>query len=222
MAAAPETPQTDWQSVRDVIATPEPDPFRVNAAVSEWRRLSQSDTLSFLEYSSFLTEHPGWPGEERMRKTAEQAISPLSYSPSQVIAFFTGYPPLSNTGWARYAIALSASGRPGDGQTAQDAARRAWRGGALNLDDEMRLMSLFGRTFTPSDHDMRMDAMLWANTGSATDRQIAYTSPARRPVFEARLALKHKSPDASLKMQAAESAAASDAGYIACLLYTSP
>ncbi|MCF8707074.1 lytic transglycosylase domain-containing protein [Rhizorhapis sp. SPR117] len=215
MAAAPEAPQTDWQSVRKAIAAPEPDPLQVTAAVNEWRRLSQSDTLSFLDYASFLTGHPGWPGEERMRKTAEQAINPLSYSPSQVIAHFSKYPPLSNTGWARYAIALSASGRSGDGSAAQDAARRAWRGGALNLDDEIRLMSLFGRTFTAADHDVRMDALLWANALSAAGRQIAYTSPARRPVFEARLALDRKSPDALLKMQAAEAAGARDAGYIA-------
>src|SRR3546814_18209697 len=87
---------------------------------------------------------------------------------------------------------------------AQKAARQAWRGGALSVDDETRLLDLFGRTFTSTDHDMRMDALLWADATSAADRQLAYTSPGRRDVFEARLALKRKSPDAALKMQAAE------------------
>src|SRR3546814_10694144 len=41
---------------------------------------------------------------------------------------------------------------------AQNAARQAWRGGALSVDDETRLLDLFGRTFTSTDHDMRMDA----------------------------------------------------------------
>lgn len=215
MAATSETPQQDWERVRDTLATPAPTDVQVSSAVSEWRRLNQSDTLSFLEYASFLSANPGYPGEERMRKVAEQAINPLSYSPSQVVSFFAKYPPLTNTGWARYAIALSASGRSGDAARAVDAARKAWRAGALNPDDEARLLSLFGRSFGQGDHDLRMDALLWTNATSGADRQLAYVSPARRAVFEARLALKRKMPDAALKMQQADPAGATDAGYLA-------
>lgn len=215
MAATSETPQQDWERVRDTLATPVPTDVQVSSAVSEWRRLNQSDTLSFLEYASFLSANPGYPGEERMRKIAEQAINPLSFSPSQVLSFFARYPPLTNTGWARYAIALSASGRAGDPALAVDAARKAWRGGALNPDDEARLLNLFGRSFGQGDHDMRMDALLWANVTSGADRQIAYVSPARRAVFEARLALKRKMPDAAMKMLQADMAGATDAGYLA-------
>src|SRR3546814_1302820 len=89
----------------------------------EWRRLNQSDGLSFNEYAAFLLANPGWPGEERMRKTAEGAINLLSYSPSNVTAYFAKYPPLSNSGWARYAVALASSARPGDMAIAQNAAR---------------------------------------------------------------------------------------------------
>src|SRR3546814_7342051 len=97
----------------------------------EWRRLNQSDGLSFNEYAAFLPANHGWPGEERMRKTADGAINLLSYSPSNVTAYFAKYPPLSNSGWARYAVELASSARPGDMAIAQPAARQAWRGGAL-------------------------------------------------------------------------------------------
>src|SRR3546814_8226312 len=63
-----------------------------------------------------------------MRKTAEGAINLLCYSPSNVTAYFAKYPPLSNSGWARYAVALASSARPGDMAIAQNAARQAWRG----------------------------------------------------------------------------------------------
>lgn len=215
MAATSGTPQEDWERVKETIAAPAAQDAQVRSAISEWRRLNQSDSLSFLEYASFLAANRGWPGEERMRKLAEQAINPLSYSPSQVVAYFVKYPPLSNTGWARYAMALSASSRPGDAELAQDAARKAWRGGALGADDEARLLNLFGRNFSIGDHDFRMDALLWANATSGAERQLPYVSPARRIVFEARLALKRKAPDASAKMQAAETAGASDAGFLA-------
>src|SRR3546814_10658594 len=85
----------------------------------------------------------------------------------------------------------------------------------MSVDDETRLLDLFGRTFTSTDHDMRMDALLWADATSAADRQLAYTPPGRRAVFEARLALKRNSPDAALTMLAAEANGASDAGFIA-------
>lgn len=215
MAATSETPQQDWERVKQTLSTPVSQDAQVSAAVNEWRRLNQSDTLSFLEYASFLSANPGFPGEERMRKVAEQAINPLSYSPSQVVSYFVKYPPLTNTGWARYAIALSASGRAADSALAVDAARKAWRGGALGPDDEARLFSLFGRSFGQGDHDMRMDALLWSNATSGADRQLAYVSPARRPIFEARLALKRKAVDASAKMQLADAAGAADAGYLA-------
>src|SRR3546814_17080696 len=80
----------------------------------EWRRLNQSDGLSFNEYAAFLLANPGWPGEERMRKTAEGAINLLSYSTSNVTAYFAKYPPLSNSGWARDAVALASRARPGE------------------------------------------------------------------------------------------------------------
>src|SRR3546814_13302688 len=119
----------------------------------EWRRLNQSDGLSFNEYAAFLLANPGWPGEERMRKTAEGAINLLSYSPSNVTAYFAKYPPLSNSGWARYAVALASSARHGDMAIAQTAARQDWRGVARSVDDEPRLLDHFGRTLPSTDPD---------------------------------------------------------------------
>lgn len=216
MAATSETPQQDWERIRGTLTTPVPQQApQIMASINEWRRLNQSDAFTFIEYASFLSANPGWPGEERMRRVAEQAINPLSYSPSQVIAFFSRYPPLTNVGLARYAIALSASGRPGDSQKARETAQQAWRAGAMTPDDEARLWSLFGAGFTTADHDARMDALLWANAGTSADRLLAYTSPARQPVFAARLAMKRKAFDAAAKMQIADAAGAMDAGYVA-------
>src|SRR3954451_9735291 len=108
-------------------APPAPPVARVSdplaEAVVSWNRLRQSDRLPFSDYSSFLIAHPGWPGEETLRKTAERALAPDSASPSQVIAYFTRLPPLTPAGNLRHAEALMALGRPAD---AQAAARKAW------------------------------------------------------------------------------------------------
>ncbi|MET0248654.1 MAG: transglycosylase SLT domain-containing protein, partial [Sphingobium sp.] len=58
-------------------------------------------------------------------------------------------------------------------------------------------------------------ALLWGGSTDGATRMLAWVSPARRPVFDARIAFRRKSPDAGAKMQMAESLGAADAGYIA-------
>ena len=82
----------------------------VVSAIQQWNALRQSDGLPFDSYASFLVAHPGWPGEAAMRRSAERVLLPDQVSPSRVIAFFDKYPPLTNTGQARYAEALARCG----------------------------------------------------------------------------------------------------------------
>src|SRR3546814_4546237 len=151
-AATSDAPQSNWEQVRQSINTPAPQSAQVTAAVMEWRRLNQSDGLSFNEYAAFLLANPGWPGEERMRKTAEGAINLLSYSPSNVTAYFAKYPQLSNSGWARYAVALASSSRPGHMAIAPNSARPDCRGGALSVAAQTRFFDLFCRTLPSPPH----------------------------------------------------------------------
>jgi soluble lytic murein transglycosylase len=174
--------------------------------------LSASGNFSFAEYASFLMRYPDWPNSDEMRNKAEQAINPLSLSPSQVVAFFDRFPPLTNAGRARFAIALHASG---DTSRAEVQAREAWRGGALNDDDEARMFRIAGNRFTSADHDARVDRLLWSGSTRGAERWIAYTSPQRRPAFIAALATRLKAADADQKVQDAGSLANSEASLIA-------
>ena len=190
----------------------DPSEGQVPAALQRWKMLSASGNLSFGEYASFLMRYPDWPNSDDMRKNAEQAINPLSSSPSQVVAFFDRLPPLTNAGRARFAIALDASG---DKSRAEAQARAAWRGGALNDDDEARIFRIAGKHFTPADHDARVDRLLWSGSTRGAERWIAYTSPQRRPAFVAALATRMKAPDADQKVQDAGHLANSEASLIA-------
>ncbi len=184
----------------------------INAAISQWRALQQSDGLGFSTYASFIMANPGWPGEDRMRRLAETGINPDSYDPRQVAAFFARFPARTAVGHARNAMALMQLGRMDE---ARVAARNAWIGGSLAPTDEARLFSLFGSSFSAADHDQRADALLWNNDLAGAMRMLAYVSPARRPVYDARISFRRKAPDAAMKMQAAETYGAGDAGYIA-------
>ncbi|MGK2910191.1 MAG: transglycosylase SLT domain-containing protein [Sphingobium sp.] len=200
---------TGWNAARAQVGVSQDT--QIVSAINEWRRLQQSDGLGFSVYANFITNYPDWPGEDRMRRLAETSISPNAYEPNQVVAFFARFPARTAVGHARNAAALSAIGRMAE---AKVAARSAWITGALAPDDEARLMSLFGSSFTTADYDQRADVLLFARANAGAERILAYTSPARRPVFAARIALQRKSPDAMAQMQYAEAYGASDPGFL--------
>ena len=199
-----------WQQAQGRIGMAS-DPS-ISGTISQWRALQQSDALGFSTYASFIMANPGWPGEDRMRRLAETGINPNSYDPGQVVAFFTRFPPRTATGNARYALALMQQNRMGE---ARVAARNAWIGGTLSPDDEARLLPLFGSSWTSVEHDLRADMLLWKGDIMGAQRMLGLVSPARRPVYEARIAFRQKAPDAAMKMQFAESIGASDAGFVA-------
>src|SRR5690606_7457187 len=94
-------------------------------------------------------------------------------------------PPATNPARAHYALALMAQ-RPA---AALQVAREAWRGGPMSDTAEATIFATFGREFTRDDHDSRMDALLWQRDPAAAARQIAWVSPERREVFQARLSI---------------------------------
>ena len=175
------------------MATPTPSASALDLALANWDRLRQNDSLSFDDYASFIIAHPGWPGEARMRRLAESKADPAALSAAQVVSFFTRYPPKTATAKAYYAEALALTGHDAE---ALQAARSAWAGGTFSPDIEMRLTSRFGVRFTATDQDQRMERLLADHSLAAAQRQLTLVTSARRPLYEARLALQMDSPDA--------------------------
>jgi len=202
--------QMGWQNADAGLS----DPTGGNPVLGleRWRVLTQSDNYSFEDYAGFLVTFRGWPEDTRMRRNAEQAININSFSPSRVLAYFAQFEPTTNAGAAKYAVALQAAG---ERDKANLWAKTAWRGGTLTSEDEAALLSRFGSAFSIDDHDARMDALLWARATRDAARQIGFTSAARRPVFEARLAQLTESVDANEKASAVGAIARDDAGYLA-------
>ena len=184
-------------------------PSGIESAIARWNALRQSDSNSFSSYASFLVSYRGWPGEAAMRRNAEKAITDATPA-SEVLNYFRLLPPSSNTGHAKLAFALLALGQP---DQAREAARKAWTSGTLTQEDESRLLSLFGAAFSPADHDARVDALLAAGATQSAQRAIAFASAGQRAVFEARLALQTRAPDAATRV-AGLSGYEGDAGLI--------
>ena len=182
----------------------------IAAALAQWKSIGQTDAFPFDSYAGFLMAHPGWPNEAANRRAAERKAA--TASPTSVVAFFTRFPPLTATGLVAQARALQALGRTAE---AQAAARAAWRKGLLSADDEAAVLSGFASALTPDDQDARMDALLWQNATGVAARQIGFTSPARRPAFEARLAFRSNAVNAADLAMTTQDQFASDPGYIA-------
>jgi len=180
--------------------------------LAQWNMLRRADNLPFSSYANFMAVYEDWPGEATMRRNAERAIRPDVDSASAIISFFRKYPPQSSAAWLRYAEALDEQDRNFE---AVDAARKAWTGGALSSDDETRLLTRFGSALRLEDHDARMDALLWARSTSAATRQISMTSATNRPMFDVRLALLGKAPDAPDKLAYAGGKIRANPGFVA-------
>jgi soluble lytic murein transglycosylase len=190
----------------------DPSEGNIPAAIQRWKMLSTGNNFSFGEYASFLLTYPDWPESETMRKNAEQAIDLFSYSPGQAVAFFDRLPPLSNSGRAKYAIALDATGNKAK---AEMWAHKAWREGPLTDDDEARIGRILSGKLTAEDNDARVERLLWSNATLAALRILPMTSPQRRPVLAAWLSTEMKSPDAGIRITDAGSSANSEAGLLA-------
>jgi soluble lytic murein transglycosylase len=185
-------------------------PSAIAQAVARWRSLRQTDSLPFSSYASFLTRYRGWPGEAAMRRTTEQRIDETTL-PSEIVAFFRLLPPVSATGHARHAFALQAGGRV---EEAREAARRAWHAGVLPRADEDRLLSSFSASLGPADHDKRLEALLANSDVVSAQRVLAFASSPRRGLYDARLALQTRAPDAMSRVAALGATANGDPGLL--------
>lgn len=173
----------DWDTARANLIARQPGPMAY--AVQRWQQLTGSAGYRFDEYAGFLLSYPGFPDSSRLRGYAEDRLNQEFVPADRVLAFFDQYQPTTNHGRAHYALALMTQ-RPG---SALEAARAAWRGGQMSDTAEASLLGSFQQQFTQDDHDARMDALLWQRNGNAAARQIAYVSPNKRAVFQARLAI---------------------------------
>jgi soluble lytic murein transglycosylase len=175
---------SEWDRARQQLITGQRG--NIGLAIDRWKTLSASNGVyGYDSYASFLLAYPGFPDEEKLRTYAERALDRESPDPTRLAAYFDRFSPLTNSGRARYALALAALHRT----EAASVGLAAWRGGPMSDASEAALFSLYGRTFTPADQDARMNALLWASAADQAARQMTYVTAAARPGFMARLAM---------------------------------
>lgn len=172
----------DWSDNDNLVAR---QPAGVDAAIARWEVLQASRTHMFADYAGFVLAYPSFPRSDILRLRAEAALDNEAPPQTDLLRYFDANPPLTNPARARYALALAAVQRP----EALEAARKAWRGGTMSDPVELYISGLYGTQFTPDDHAVRIDALLWQGKADAAARQIMNLAEADRPLALARLAL---------------------------------
>jgi soluble lytic murein transglycosylase len=180
----------------------------VASALNSWRTLRQSSNYRFIDYAPFLIGNPDWPDSTRMRVWAEKAMQ-QGENPATVLAFFAAIKPKTGNGWARLADAYAATRQMGQ---ALDAARHAWSSADLSATDEQAIWARHGGSFTRTDNDNRVDALLFAKKADDAARFLTATSPERQAAFAARIAMQQNSADADSRYGAVIGTVTRDAG----------
>ena len=160
-------------------------PAAIDAAVARWEVLQASRTNSFADYAGFVMAYPSFPRIEILRLRAEAALENEAPPQAELLRYFDAFPPLTNPARARYALALAAMQRP----EALAEARKAWRGGQMSDPVELYIAGLYGAQFTPEDHAVRMDALLWQGKADAASRQVMNLAGIDNQLALARLSL---------------------------------
>ena len=196
----------DWSGGQDLVAR---QPSAVDGAIARWEVLQASRSHGFADYAGFVLAWPSFPKSDILRLRAEAALETEAPSQDEVLRFFDAHPPLTNPARARYALALAAMQRP----EALAEARRAWRGGLMADPVELYLAGLYGAQFTPEDHAVRVDALLWQGKADAASRMVVNLPEEARPMALARIALLRGARPETTGLAVPEGAEA-DPGYV--------
>jgi soluble lytic murein transglycosylase len=196
----------DWSGGQDLVAR---QPSAVDGAIARWEVLQTSRSHGFADYAGFVLAWPSFPKSDILRLRAEAALETEAPSQDEVLRFFDAHPPLTNPARARYALALAAMQRP----EALNEARRAWRGGLMADPVELYLAGLYGAQFTPEDHAVRVDALLWQGKADAASRMVVNLPEEAHPMALARIALLRGARPETAGLAVPEGAEA-DPGYV--------
>ncbi|MBV7260377.1 lytic transglycosylase domain-containing protein [Erythrobacter sp. WH158] len=184
-------------------------PTQVGSAIARWEMLHDNREMGFADYAGFALRYPEFPRTSILRVRAENRLDNEAPMQADLLRFFDTHPPLTNSGRARYALALAGAQR----SEAFTVAREAWRSGTMSGPSEAYLLGLFGSQFTADDHNARMDALLWQGDVEAAARQVINVPSANRSLAMARLALIRGATPQSAGISI-PSYALNDAGYV--------
>ena len=177
--------QEDWKKFRTLTSgIKEP----VIKSLFTWARLKLSkEQRKFREFSKFIESHKNWPNQKTLRINAEES-SFTNVSATEIINWFTKYPPITTTGEIRYAEALF---RNQEKEKAKRMIKNIWINGNFSYKQERSFIKLYRKMWTMEDNLERIERLSWEGKISAARRTLnRIKNKDLKSLYEARLRLR--------------------------------
>ena len=152
---------------------------------------------SFAATWRFLREQPDWPEPEVLRRQAEERIGPETPA-SEVVRYFTAFPPLTSTGHMRR---LEAASTAAPNEVAR-LARDTWQNATLRNSDENDFLNRYAQLLTGPDQVARFDRIMREGRHQVARDLVPKLPPDYQPVANARLAMATRAADAATLLRA--------------------
>ena len=159
---------------------------RLPAKIIRWMKLQAPQGGSFQEVAAFLRENPDWPGQLGLRRAAEGAMGDAALSPSEIVAWFKQYAPLTNDGFMRYADTLLLNG---DREKGLGLIRQRWADTNFNNGEEQDFLFRYQEHLRRQDHIARVDRLLWDHQEVPARRMLPLVDSGWDALIEARMGL---------------------------------
>ncbi|KRE17467.1 hypothetical protein ASE63_13535 [Bosea sp. Root381] len=194
----------------DAIAAESDDPAA--KALLEWAALrTGAGPIPFARLEAFLRNHPDYPATGIVRRRAEARLIAEKKAPAAVRAFFQSEAPVTPAGRIALALALKAGGKA---QEAATLIRQSWRQDNFSPALEKLALDAFGDALTRTDHRLRTERLIFAESATAALRNAARVSADYVVLAKARLAsAKSRQPIAAKLITAVPVSLRSDHSY---------
>lgn len=175
----------------------------------EWVAV-RSGSPRFERIDAFLKANTDWPGQPVLRRRAEEALWRERATPSVVLDFFSRGEPQGLPGRLALATALQAQNRAAE---ARAVAVAIWRQDNLASELEERVLKLGEGAITPSDHRVRMEAMLFDERWEVALRAAERLGPDFATLARARIAVVRRAGNAAKALEAVPAGLRADSSY---------
>jgi soluble lytic murein transglycosylase len=156
-----------------------------------WMRIiNLREKVPFNDITSFITAHPHWPQQARLRRRAEEAMTEKTPE-SDVLNWFANYRPTTGLGSFHLVRTLLAKKRHAE---ASQIARYAWINVDMGYRVEKHFRKRFRKLFRTEDHIARLDRLLWDRRISSARRHLRRMSHDYQWLGLARIALMGREP----------------------------
>jgi soluble lytic murein transglycosylase len=172
---------------------------------------SKCGQINFNQTLDFIDQNPNWSQINFIKKRVESLVK-LDTDKNQIFAWFTKNPPQTPVGFKYYA--LSASEILGQDPKTQDIIKQAWLNGSFNSKEKESFLKLYGKFFTPQDHEARMDSLLWSENIQEAEDMLALLSKKNKKQYIARIAILKKDPKSEKMFHALSSHEKHDPGVL--------